>query len=112
MAEKGDSSAVDRLMSRPILSSDAEPFYAAFLILSRDRPTESISLGMAGGLSLPRPVPRDAMRREGERLGLDGEALDDFVETVMRMDDCYVETEVKRAAAKAKADAERTRSRR
>ena len=87
MAEKGDDMAVDRLLSRPTLSSDAEPYYAAFVLLSRDRATESISMGMAGGLSLPRPVPRDAIRREGERLGYDGDALDDFVEAITLIDD-------------------------
>ena len=68
------------------------------MILSRDRPNESISLGMAGGLSVPRPIPREAMRRDGERAGLDGDALDDFIEALTLLDDFYVETEVKRAA--------------
>ena len=81
-------------------------------MLSRDRPTESISLGMAGGLSLPRPVPRDAMRREAERMGLDGDAFDDFVEIITLIDDRHVEIEVKRAAADAKAAAESARRKR
>lgn len=109
MAEKGDESAVNRLLSQPALDQDAATLYAAFLRLSRDRPTESISMGMAGGLSLPRPIPIDAMRREGERIGLDGDAFDDFVEAVMRIDDLFVEIEVKR---EAKAAADRAKSRR
>lgn len=112
MAEKGDDSAVDRLLTRPILSSDAELYYAAFVMLSRDRATESISMGMSGGLSLPRPVTRDAIRREGERLGYDGDALEDFLETIILIDDFYVETEVRRATAEAKASAERSKPRR
>lgn len=112
MAEKGDESAVNRLLSQPVLDSDAASLYAAFFLLSRDRPTESLSMGLAGGLSLPRPVPRDAIRREGGRLGYDGDALDDFVEAIMRIDDLYVETEVKRAATEAKASVDRARSRR
>lgn len=81
-------------------------------MLSRDRPTESISLGMAGGLSLPKPVPRATIRVEGERLGYDADALDDFVEAVTAIDDRYVELEVKRSAAEAKASAERARRKR
>lgn len=112
MAEKGDEWALQKLLSRPTLLPDAEPYYAAFVLLSRDRQTESISMGLAGGLSLPRPVPRDVIRREGERLGYDGDALDDFVEALTMIDDCHVETEVRRAAAEAKASAERARNRR
>jgi hypothetical protein len=78
------------------------------VLLSRDR--SIISIGMGG--ALPRPVPRDAIRREGERLGYDGDALDDFVEALTMIDDFHVEIEVRRAAAEAKASAERARSRR
>ena len=79
--------------------------------MSRDRPLESIIMGMAGGLSLPRPIPREAIRREGERLGYAGDGLKDFVEIVMRIDDHYVEVAVKRAADDAKAAATRANKR-
>lgn len=69
-------------------------------------------MGMAGGLSLPRPVPRDAIRREGNRRGFDGEALEDFVEMVVAIDDGYVEITVKREAENAKLAAERSRKKR
>jgi hypothetical protein len=68
-------------------------------------------MGMAGGLTIPRPVPREAIRREGRRLGWSGEGLDDFVAIVTLVDDFYVEVETKRAAADAKLAAERSRSR-
>jgi len=67
-------------------------------------------MGMSAGLSLPRPVPMDAIRREGSRLGYSGESLEDFVETVARIDDFQVEIEVRRAADEAKASAARSRS--
>lgn len=111
-ASKGDQWAVERLLSRPLLLSEAAPYWAAFLDLSRDRPHESISLGMNGGLSIPRTVPREAIRREGRRLHYLGDGLTDFVEIVTRIDDFYVETEVKRAAADAKAAAAKARNKR
>lgn len=81
-------------------------------MLSRDRPHESLSLGMAGGLTLPRPVPRETIRREGRRLGYRGADLEDFVEIVTLIDDFYVEVEMKRAANDARLAAERARSKR
>ena len=68
MAEKGDEWALQKLLSRPTLLPDAEPYYAAFVLLSRDRAIISIGMGAA----LPRPVPRDVIRREGERLDIGG----------------------------------------
>lgn len=87
------------------------PYWAAFIYLSRDRQHESISMGMAGGLSLPRPIPREAIRREGERRGYTGEALDDFVEIVAAIDDRYVESIVRREAADAKVRAAQSKRR-
>lgn len=110
MAEAGDEFAVERLLSRPTLPPEAAPYWSAFVYLSRDRPTESLNLGMAGGLSLPRPVPREAIRREGVRLGHTGEGLDDFTEIVASIDDIYVEVTVKAEAARARAAAEQSRA--
>ena len=110
-ANKGDDWAIDRLLSRPTLSSDAAPFWSAFLGLSRDRPHESISLGMGGSLTIPRPVPREAIRREGHRLYYRGGDLEDFTEIVARIDDIYVELAVKRSAEEAKMAAARAKKR-
>lgn len=92
-------------MRRPVLSSDATPYWLAFIDLSRDRPTENLSLGMAGGVSLPRPVPRETIRRDGERRGFTGDALDDFVEIVVGIDDAFVEVTVKAEAKRLAAAA-------
>lgn len=108
-AEKRDPWAVDRLLSRPLITSETEPYWFAFLTLARDRPTESISLGMGGGLTLPRPIPRETIRRDGSRLGYEADALDDFVEIIALIDDFHVELEVRRIAATARADAEKAR---
>lgn len=108
-AENGDDWAVDRLLSRPAIPDDAAPYWAAFLLLSRDRPNQSISMGMGGGLILPRPISRDTIRREGRRLGYSGDALDDFTEILTGIDDKYVEITVRKAAADAKASADKSR---
>lgn len=100
---------MDRLLSRPTLTSEAVPYWIAFVTLSRDRPHESISMGMGGGLTLPRPVPREIVRKEGRRLSYEGDGLEDLVEIVTRIDDTYVEVETKRAATDARIAAERSR---
>ncbi len=74
-------------------------------MLARDRPHYSISMGMGGGVLLPQPVSRETIRREGERQAYTGDDLEDFVEIVVRIDDYFVETEIKRAAADTKAAA-------
>lgn len=112
MADAGDQWAVDKLLSRPTLIIEAEPYWQAFVYLARDRPTESISLGMAGGLSLPRPIPRDAIRQEGKRNGFTGEGLDDFTEIVTAIDDIFVEVTVKAEHDRARIAAEQARNKR
>lgn len=52
-----------------------------------------LSLGMGGGLVLPQPIPREAIRRYGRTLRLSGEELADFVEIVSCIDDFWVATE-------------------
>ena len=64
-------------------------------------------MGMAGGLSLPRPIGRDVIRAEGERLGFEAEALEDFILIVVGFDDAYVEVTVKREAEQASAAVKR-----
>lgn len=90
-----------------MLSAEAAEYFAAFLALGRDRQRDSVSLGMAGGVSLPMPVPREAIRREGRRLGYQGDGLDDFVEIVAAIDDFHLETESRRIAAETQAAANR-----
>ena len=67
---------------------------------------------MAGGIQLPRPVPREAIRREGARLGYTGEGLEDFTEIVALIDDSYVEATVKREAKAAEERARASRNKR
>lgn len=64
---------------------------------------------MAGGLSVPRPINREIVRREGRRLGFEGEALEDFVLILVGIDDCYVEVAMKREAEQASAAAKRAK---
>jgi hypothetical protein len=103
---------MERLLSRPVPSPELEPYWQAFAYLSRDRPREQVSLGLAGGLSLTRPIPVDRIRTEGERLGYTGDALEDYEAIVVGIDDVYVEHSVKREAAEAKAAAAKTRTHR
>lgn len=104
--------AVDRLLSRPNLPSEAEPYWMAFCDLSEDRPKESVGIGMGGSIQLPGNLTKEAIRREGRRLQYAGEALDDFVAIVRGVDRIYVEVHVKRIADETKAAAERSRKRR
>jgi hypothetical protein len=99
------------LLSRPVLSSHAAAHYDAFLMLGRDRQNESISMGMAGGMLLPRPISRDTIRKQGRRLGYDGEVLEDFTDIVTAIDDFHVETAVRKAAADAQANAAKRKPR-
>lgn len=67
-------------------------------------------MGMGGGLSLPRPVPLETIRREAVRLGYQADGLEDFVTIVARIDDLFVEAEVRRIAEEARAAAVRSRA--
>ena len=111
-AARGDDWAHERLLSRPELSAEAGPYWQSFAYLSRDRTYLALSLGMAGGLKLPQPIPRDAIRAEGRRRGYQGGGLDDFTEIVAAIDDAFVQDDVLKQAAAAKAGAERARGRR
>jgi hypothetical protein len=103
---------MERLLSRPLPSIELEPYWQAFAYLSRDRPREQVSLGLAGGLSLTRPIPATWIRAEGERLGFTGDALEDFEAIVVGIDDAFVEHSIKREAVEAKAAAAKARSQR
>lgn len=67
-------------------------------------------MGMACGMSITRPVPVERIRSEGERLGYEHAALEDFETIVVGIDDRYVEVAVKREAADAKAAAQSART--
>lgn len=67
---------------------------------------------MAGGVSLPMPVPLETIRKEGRRLGHRGELLDIFVEAVASIDDFHIESSTRRIAAETQAAANRMKSRR
>lgn len=96
-----------------MISSEAAPYWAAFLYLERDRDWSAMSLGMAGSLSLPLRIKRREIRAEGARRGYRGEALADFVEIVVAFDDVRVAGLSEKAAADAKADtAKRDRKKR
>ena len=62
---------------------------------------------MGGGLRLPEPIPRADIRREGERRGHDGEALEDFIESLTLIDDAFVEITTKAEAARIAAMAKK-----
>ena len=66
---------------------------------------------MAGGLSLPRPIAREVIRREGERRSYSGDSLEDFVEIVAAVDDSYVEITVRREADDVKLRAAQSKKR-
>ncbi len=53
------------------------PVYHEALDLSRSaiEPISRMSLGMVGGIQLPQPIPREAIRKEGLRRHYDGEGL-------------------------------------
>ena len=110
MSSRGDGWALDRLLSRPSLDPDAAEIWQAFQLLARDRAYLPLSMGLAGGLQLPLPVPLAAIRAEGIRLGHVGDALDDFVEAVALIDDHAVAETTKQLAAEAKAAANRSRT--
>ena len=111
-AARGDDWAFRRLLSRPELSAEAEPYWQSFAYLSRDRTYLALSLGMAGGLKLPQPILRESIRKEGNRRGYRGDGLDDFTEIVAAIDDAFVQDDVLKQAAAAKAGADRARGRR
>lgn len=61
---------------------------------------------MAPTILLPQPIPRADIRAEGERLGYDGEALEDFCEIVEQLDHHFIEVTARREAQQARAAAE------
>jgi len=92
--------ATDRLLSRPEITPDLDPYYEAFLHLQRDRPFFSHSLGMAGGILMQQKSRRSAIRAEGKRLAFSGDDLDDFVEIVAHCEDvAFRETFARQAQA-------------
>jgi len=68
-------------------------------------------MGMAGSLSLPRPIPLEVLEAEGQRQGFDGEGLEDFVEIVRQIDHEFIEITVKDALQSAKSSLARAKKR-
>jgi hypothetical protein len=64
---------------------------------------------MGGGTFLPAKLKRETIRIDGERRGLHGDDLVDFIEILKRTDRFQVEAETKRIAAEIKAAADRAR---
>lgn len=102
-ASKGDQDAVKDLLSQPIITEEAEPYWLAYQRLLRERPLLS---GMA---AIPLPIPREPIEREGRRLGFDGDDLDEFVGVINDVCDHGIELDMKRAAASSKKRAQETR---
>lgn len=77
--------------------------------MADDRLMFSHGLGMAGGMLLNQRIGRDVIRREGKRLGYEGDALVDFV-TIVRIIDRIDRSENMQRQAKEIADAQKKNS--
>lgn len=102
-ATKGDKDAVDDLLSQPVITEDAEPYWLAYQRLLRERP---ITAGMS---AIPMPIPREPIEREGRRLGFDGDDLEEFIGVINDVCDHGIELDMKRAAASTKKRAQEAR---
>lgn len=111
MAEAGDAFAVERLLSRPDLPLEAEPYWLAFTDLDRNRPKNKIGGGMAGTVDLPDSIDLDRIRAEGGRQGYEGEGLEDFVAILRGIDDEFVRVNSLRILAELKATISRSSKR-
>ena len=67
--------------------------------------------GMGPAVLLPLPIPRPDIRTEGERLGYQGEALEDFCEIVEQFDHAFIEATSRREAERSKAAAKQAEQR-
>jgi len=102
-ATKGDKGAVADLLSQPVLTEEAEPYWLAYQRLLRERPLSS------GMTAIPLPIPREPIEREGRRLGFDGADLEEFVSVINDVCDHGIELDMKRMAASSKKRAEESR---
>lgn len=103
--------AQERLLSRPDLPDEAEPYWAAFLDLDRDRRKNKIGGGMVGSVDLPDCIELDRIRAEGVRQGYEGDGLEDFVAVLRGIDDEFVRVNSLRIAAEFKAAVARSNKR-
>jgi hypothetical protein len=76
---------------------------AAFDALSPYRVKLSYSLGMAGGVILPEPIPLETIRQEGVRRHYRGEELEDFCKIVQGIDHAFLMAEHIRINGSVKA---------
>ena len=95
-ARKGDPVALAKVLSRPELTEEAEPYFAAFLAVTRDRP---IAAGMGGAIILP--VPSWAIEMYLRRVGVDEIDIAEDVEILAAIDDGYVRLQAEITAAEA-----------
>lgn len=102
-ATKGDKDAVDDLLSQPAISEEAEPYWLAYQRLLRERPL------LGGMATIPLPIPREPIEREGRRLGFDGPDLEEFVGVINDVCDHGIELDMKRAAASSKKRTQESR---
>lgn len=103
---------MERLLSRPVLSAEAEPYWRALLYIERDRDEFSHSMGMAGSLILFRRIKRRDIQQEGRRRSYRGDDLDDFVDIIAAWDDERVAAANKRAVDDALAAMRQNKPRR
>ena len=95
-ARRGDKVALAKVLSRPELTEEAEPYFAAFLAVTRDRP---IAVGMGGAIVLP--VPSWAVEMYARRTGVEEFEIAEFVDIICAIDDNYVRLQAEIAAAAA-----------
>ena len=74
-----------KVLSRPELTEEAEPYYFAFAALNPYRPMQA-----GFGVAFPLPIPRELIERQGERLGFEGGELDEFVDIVAAVDHDFI----------------------
>jgi hypothetical protein len=96
-ARRGDKEMLAKVLSRPELTEEAEPYYAVFVAVSRDRPM------LTGGMvAMPLPVPRDTIEKQCLRMGVQPDELSEFVEIVARIDDLFVQESAEKTLADLK----------
>jgi hypothetical protein len=88
------------------------PFWSAFQTLSRDRQREIHPLGMDGSVPLSCVIPVPRIRDEAKWLGFEGDAFDDFVVIVQRIDDEFVAVQRARELEEAVERSKQTGKRR
>lgn len=87
---QGDAAARRKLLSRPEIEEDDEPYYEAWQRLHEERDKVVISGAMGGGVVVPEHIARERIRREAELLGFDGHELESFLDILIDVDRHWV----------------------